>query len=79
MPYRKFGGGRDGHPRHGGPAGQLVRSQLTLAEKTGLLRDHPVDFTWCLSNVDGPVVIYGVEVVFESGAAYRLILIPGEQ
>jgi hypothetical protein len=57
----------------------LFDPQLTLAEKTGLLRDHPVDFTWCLSDVDGPVVIYGVEVIFDSGVAYRLILIPGEQ
>lgn len=56
----------------------LFDPQLTLAEKTGLLRDNPVDFTWCLSAVDGPVVIYGVEVVFESGVAYRLVLIPGD-
>ncbi|WP_157054790.1 hypothetical protein [Salidesulfovibrio brasiliensis] len=50
---------------------------LTVAEKTDLLREHPVDFTWCLSDIDGPVVMDGVEVVFKSGEAFRLIIIPG--
>lgn len=55
----------------------LFDTQITLAEKTALLRDHPVDYAWCLSDVDGAVVIDGIEVVFESGAAFRLVIIPG--
>lgn len=50
---------------------------LTIEEKVELLKAHPVEYAWCLSDVDGPVVMDGVEVVLKSGEAYRLIVIPG--
>ena len=50
---------------------------LTVAEKVELLEAHPVDHAWCLSDVGGPVLVDGIEVVFKDGAAYQFIIIPG--
>lgn len=52
---------------------------LTISEKTRLLQEHPVDYAWCLSDVSGPVLVYGIEVVFLPGDACRLIIIPGRE
>ncbi|MBI9080608.1 MAG: hypothetical protein JEY79_12825 [Pseudodesulfovibrio sp.] len=55
----------------------LFDPALTTSEKVRLLEDHPVKFSWCLSDVDGPVVIDGIEVIFKSGDAYRFVIISG--
>ena len=57
----------------------LFDPDLTTPEKTTLLQDHPVEFVWCLSDIDGPVVIDGIEVIFRSGHGFRLMIISGER
>lgn len=57
----------------------LFDPDLTIVEKVGLLEDHPVEFAWCLSDVDGAVVIDGIEVVFKSGHGFRLMIISGQR
>lgn len=50
---------------------------LTMEEKIEFLKEHPVDYAWCLSDIGGPVLMDGIEVGFKDGSAYCFVIIPG--